>query len=128
MSPEIEEETTGKRNYYFMINKKAAVDGSGFRGNDGFFNITEPPSRPSVRVRHTSGRHSSHSRKNEGADQDFSATASADSLTNSARRRGTAKSTNARTLGTDMRPCGMRRLTGMAGGSASRSRSRNDPS
>ena len=74
-----------------------------------------------------SGRHSSRSRKNEGADQDFSATASADSLTNSARRRGTAKSTKARTFGTDMRPCGTRRLTGMAEGSASRSRSSNDP-
>src|SRR4051794_10880798 len=61
----------------------------------------------------TSGRHSSHSRKNEGADQDFSSSASVDSLANSARRRGSAKSTKARTLGTDMRPCGMRRLTGM---------------
>jgi hypothetical protein len=35
----------------------------------------------------TSGRHSSHKRKNEGVDQDFSATTSVDSLANAARRR-----------------------------------------
>src|SRR3954449_5573314 len=52
----------------------------------------------------TSGRHSSHSRKNEGADQDFSASASVDSLANSARRRGTGKAPNARPFGTPMSP------------------------